>query len=39
MAGLLGSGAGFSNSLREAPVFCGLVAVGTIGGMAPACSA
>ena len=34
MAGLLGSGAGFSNSLREAPVFYGLCAVGTIGGMA-----
>jgi NRAMP (natural resistance-associated macrophage protein)-like metal ion transporter len=34
MAGLIGKGAGFSNSLREAPVFYGLVAVGTIGGMA-----
>jgi len=34
MAGLIGKGAGFSNSLREAPVFYGLVAIGTIGGMA-----
>ena len=34
MAGLIGHGAGFSNSLRKAPVFYGLVAVGTIGGMA-----
>jgi NRAMP (natural resistance-associated macrophage protein)-like metal ion transporter len=34
MAGLLGHGAGFSNSLRRAPVFYGLVVVGTIGGMA-----
>ena len=34
MAGLLGRGAGFSNSVREAPVFYGLCAVGTIGGMA-----
>jgi Mn2+/Fe2+ NRAMP family transporter len=34
MAGLIGKGAGFSNSLREAPVFYGLCAVGTIGGMA-----
>jgi Mn2+/Fe2+ NRAMP family transporter len=34
MAGLIGRGAGFSNSLREAPVFYGLCAVGTIGGMA-----
>jgi NRAMP (natural resistance-associated macrophage protein)-like metal ion transporter len=34
MSGLIGKGAGFSNSLREAPVFYGLCAVGTIGGMA-----
>jgi Mn2+/Fe2+ NRAMP family transporter len=34
MAGLIGHGAGFSNSLRKAPVFYGLCAVGTIGGMA-----
>ena len=34
MAGLLGKRAGFSNSLRKAPVFYGLSAVGTIGGMA-----
>jgi NRAMP (natural resistance-associated macrophage protein)-like metal ion transporter len=34
MAGLIGKGVGFSNSLRDAPVFYGLVAVGTIGGMA-----
>jgi len=34
MAGLLGHGAGFSNSLRKAPVFYGLCGVGTIGGMA-----
>jgi NRAMP (natural resistance-associated macrophage protein)-like metal ion transporter len=33
MAGLLGHGAGFSNSLRRAPVFYGLVVVGTLGGM------
>jgi Mn2+/Fe2+ NRAMP family transporter len=33
MAGLLGKPAGFSNSIRKAPVFYGLVAVGTIGGM------
>jgi Mn2+/Fe2+ NRAMP family transporter len=34
MAGLIGKGTGFSNSLREAPVFYGLCAVGTVGGMA-----
>jgi Mn2+/Fe2+ NRAMP family transporter len=34
MAGLLGKGTGFSNSLRKAPVFYGLCAVGTIGGSA-----
>ena len=34
MAGAIGKGAGFSNSLRQAPVFYGLCAVGTIGGMA-----
>jgi hypothetical protein len=34
MAGLIGKGAGFPNSLREAPVFYGLCAIGTIGGMA-----
>ena len=34
MAGLLGKPAGFSNSVRKAPIFYGLVAVGTIGGMA-----
>jgi len=33
MAGLLGKNAGFSNSIRKAPVFYGLVMVGTIGGM------
>ena len=33
-AGLLGKGAGFSKSLRHAPLFYGLCAVGTIGGMA-----
>jgi NRAMP (natural resistance-associated macrophage protein)-like metal ion transporter len=33
MAGLLGRGTGFSNSLRDAPLFYGLCAVGTIGGM------
>ncbi|MBV8295448.1 MAG: Nramp family divalent metal transporter [Acidimicrobiia bacterium] len=33
MAGLLGKRSGFSRSLREAPVFYGLVAVGTVGGM------
>ncbi|MBV8304048.1 MAG: divalent metal cation transporter, partial [Acidimicrobiia bacterium] len=33
MAGLLGKRSGFSRSLREAPVFYGLVALGTIGGM------
>ena len=34
MAGLLGKGFGFSRSIREAPVFYGLVAVGTLGGAA-----
>jgi len=34
MAGLLGKGTGFSNSLRKAPLFYGLCGVGTIGGMA-----
>jgi len=34
LAGLLGKGAGFSKSLRHAPVFYGLCGVGTIGGMA-----
>jgi NRAMP (natural resistance-associated macrophage protein)-like metal ion transporter len=34
MAGLLGKRTGFSNSPRRAPVFYGLCAVGTIGGMA-----
>ena len=34
LAGLLGKGAGFSKSLRNAPVFYGLCAVGTVGGMA-----
>jgi Mn2+/Fe2+ NRAMP family transporter len=34
MAGLLGKRAGYSSSLRKAPVFYGLCAVGTIGGMA-----
>lgn len=34
MAGLVGKTAGFSRSIREAPVFYGLVAVGTIGGTA-----
>ncbi|HUY06554.1 MAG TPA: divalent metal cation transporter, partial [Acidimicrobiales bacterium] len=33
MAGLLGKETGFSNSPRRAPVFYGLCAVGTIGGM------
>jgi Mn2+/Fe2+ NRAMP family transporter len=33
-AGLVGKGAGFSQSLRRAPLFYGLVAVGTVGGMA-----
>jgi NRAMP (natural resistance-associated macrophage protein)-like metal ion transporter len=33
MAGLLGKKWGFSRSVRKAPVFYGLVAVGTIGGM------
>jgi NRAMP (natural resistance-associated macrophage protein)-like metal ion transporter len=33
MAGLVGRGTGFSNSLRDAPLFYGLCAVGTIGGM------
>lgn len=32
LAGLLGRGAGFSRSPREAPVFYGLVLVGTVGG-------
>ena len=32
MAGLLGKEWGFSRSLREAPIFYGLVAVGTLGG-------
>lgn len=32
MAGLLGKSAGFSNSIRKAPVFYGLVVVGTLGG-------
>ena len=34
MAGLLGKQWGFSRSVRKAPVFYGLVALGTIGGMA-----
>jgi NRAMP (natural resistance-associated macrophage protein)-like metal ion transporter len=34
LAGLLGKRTGFSNSPRRAPVFYGLCAVGTIGGMA-----
>jgi Mn2+/Fe2+ NRAMP family transporter len=34
MAGLLGKSWGFSRSLRRAPVFYGLVALGTVGGMA-----
>jgi NRAMP (natural resistance-associated macrophage protein)-like metal ion transporter len=34
MAGLLGKQTGFSNSPRRAPVFYGLCAVGTVGGMA-----
>ena len=34
MAGLLGKPAGFSNSIRKAPIFYGLVVVGTLGGMA-----
>jgi NRAMP (natural resistance-associated macrophage protein)-like metal ion transporter len=34
MAGLLGKGFGFSRSIRKAPVFYGLVAVGTLGGSA-----
>jgi len=34
MAGLLGRPSGFSRSLRQAPVFYLLVAVGTVGGMA-----
>ncbi|HVB00402.1 MAG TPA: divalent metal cation transporter, partial [Acidimicrobiales bacterium] len=33
MAGLLGKETGFSNSPRRAPVFYGLCAVGTLGGM------
>jgi Mn2+/Fe2+ NRAMP family transporter len=32
MAGLLGKRWGFSRSVRKAPVFYGLVAIGTIGG-------
>lgn len=32
MAGLLGKRWGFSRSIRKAPVFYGLVAVGTVGG-------
>ncbi len=34
MAGLLGKSWGFSRSLRKAPIFYALVALGTIGGMA-----
>jgi Mn2+/Fe2+ NRAMP family transporter len=34
MAGLLGKRTGFSNSPRRAPVFYGLCAAGTVGGMA-----
>jgi Mn2+/Fe2+ NRAMP family transporter len=34
MAGLLGKKWGFSRSVRQAPVFYGLVALGTLGGMA-----
>ncbi len=34
MSGLLGKRFGFSRSLRQAPVFYGLVAVGTLGGTA-----
>jgi NRAMP (natural resistance-associated macrophage protein)-like metal ion transporter len=33
LAGLTGKRAGFSNKIHEAPVFYGLVAAGTIGGM------
>jgi Mn2+/Fe2+ NRAMP family transporter len=33
LAGLTGKRAGFSNKIREAPVFYGLVAGGTVGGM------
>ena len=32
MAGLIGKRWGFSRSVRKAPVFYGLVAVGTVGG-------
>lgn len=32
ISGLLGRGWGFSKDLRKAPVFYGLVAVGTLGG-------
>jgi NRAMP (natural resistance-associated macrophage protein)-like metal ion transporter len=34
MAGILGKPTGFSNSPRQAPVFYGLCAIGTVGGMA-----
>jgi hypothetical protein len=34
MAGLLGKQWGFSRSVRKAPVFYGLVALGTVGGTA-----
>jgi len=34
MAGLLGKQTGFSNSIRRAPAFYGLCAVGTLGGVA-----
>jgi NRAMP (natural resistance-associated macrophage protein)-like metal ion transporter len=34
MAGLLGKKSGFSHSVRKAPVFYGLVALGTVGGTA-----
>jgi Mn2+/Fe2+ NRAMP family transporter len=34
MAGLLGRSAGFSKSFTDAPVFYGLVGIGTLGGMA-----
>ncbi|GAC1365363.1 MAG: divalent metal cation transporter [Actinomycetota bacterium] len=34
MAGLMGKRAGFSRRIREAPVFYGLVALGTLGGAA-----
>jgi Mn2+/Fe2+ NRAMP family transporter len=34
MAGLLGKQRGFSRSVRKAPVFYGLVALGTVGGTA-----